>query len=299
MTAGRVTILTGAEVTGISRNGDAVAEIYTTMGEFAASRFILCTGGLSYPKSGSTGAGFSFARALGHTVTPLLPALSPITVREGWVAGLEGASFRDAAITVRSGKKVIVSTRGDGVFMRDGISGPAAMDASGAAAVSVGAGGLSLTVDLRPDTAQEALDAEVLSIFGGSMNKKAENALDALLQPKYIPVFMELAGIEPGTPVNRVSKEQRRTLAGLIKGLVFTVKGTGGFDRAMVTRGGVSLKEVDSRDMRSKIVPNLYFAGEILDIDGPTGGYNLQACWSTGRLAGTAAFPSPPCPPLP
>lgn len=288
--SGGVTFLTGHAVAGLELDGSRITGARLADGSTINARsFIVCTGGKSYPATGSTGEGFDWLVELGHSITPLKPSLAPLTVKETWLREAEGASFADAELTIfQCGKKKAVVT-GDGVFTRNGLSGPAALNASRDIGKLVESGEVTVTLDLLPAVNAAELDTRVRKVFGFNMNRLIRNIITELVTPKLAPVFMELADIDPETQVNKVSREQRLAFVKLIKGLTMTVTGIGGFDRAMVTQGGVSLKEVDSKTMRSKLIGNLFLAGEVLDIDGPTGGYNLQVCWSTGYVAGTNA----------
>ncbi len=288
--SGGVTFFTEHPVTGLEvENGRIIGARLADGSVIYARNFIVCTGGKSYPATGSTGEGFEWLSTLGHTITPLKPSLAPVTVKETWLRDAEGASFAGAELTVyQSGKKKAAVT-GDGVFTRNGISGPAALDASRDIGALLESGEVTITLDLLPAVSAAELDTRVRKLFGFNMNRLIRNIIIEIVTPKLAPVFMKLSGIDPETQVNKVSREQRLALVKLVKSMPMTVAGIGGFDRAMVTRGGVSLKEVDSKTMRSKVIENLYLAGEVLDIDGPTGGYNLQVCWSTGYVAGTHA----------
>lgn len=290
MARGGVTVMAGTRVSGLEAEaGRIVRARLADGGTVSAGNFIVCTGGRSYPKTGSDGSGLGWLASLGHTITPLTPALAPVIVSEPWVRELEGASLDGAALRAYQGGKVIAESSGEVVFTRKGISGPAALDLSGAVGELLGRGEVLLSIDLMPELDVAAVDAHLLDVFKQEQNRSTINCVSGLLTPKLAPAFIMLAGIEPDMRVNRISRSQRLALAGLIKALPFTVTGVGGFDRAMVTRGGVSLKEVDSKTMRSKLVENLFLAGEVLDLDGPSGGYNLQMCWSTGYVAGGAA----------
>lgn len=288
--SGGVTFMTGHSVAGLEAENGRITGARLADGSTVNARsFIICTGGKSYPATGSTGEGFEWLKSLGHTITPLKPSLAPITVKETWLRDAEGASFAGAELTVYQGGKKKSTITGDGVFTRNGMSGPAALNASREIGALLESGEVTITLDLLPGISAAELDARVRKVFGFNMNRLIRNIITELITPKLAPVFMKLAGIDPETQVNKVSREQRIALVKHVKGLPMTVAGIGGFDRAMVTRGGVSLKEVDSKTMRSKVIENLYLAGEVLDIDGPTGGYNLQVCWSTGYVAGTHA----------
>lgn len=282
---GKVKVHTRSPVNGISSRDGIVTGLRLPEDGITASHYILCTGGKSYPATGSTGEGYAWLKRLGHTITPLVPVLAPIRVRENWVRRIEGASVRDAQLMLFVDGKKKASEQGEAVFTRDGVSGPMALDMTRRMREFSGHN-MTLSLDLRPDSGLDALDGELVVLFQEYENMLMENCIRGTLTPKLAPLCLELAGIDPRMRVNRVSKIMRKRLAGLIKELRMTVAGTGGFKRAMVTGGGVALGEVDQKTMRSKLVANLSIAGELLDLDGPTGGYNLQVCWSTGLAAG-------------
>ena len=288
MEKGRVTLIAGERVHGLAREGDAVTRALLRGREIEAASFIVCTGGRSFPATGSDGEAFGWLKGLGHTVTPLFPALSPITVEERWLREAEGASLRGIVLRAFQGGKKVAEEPGECMVTRDGLSGPAALNLSrkitGLTGVEV-----KVQVDIRPNTPLDRLDAELVRTFRDSPNRLLRNILDELVPPKYVPVILGACGIGGEARANVVTRADRLRFAHALKGLELTLKGIKGFERAMVTRGGVALGEVDSRTMRSKLVRNLYFAGEALDLDGPTGGYNLQICWTTGWVAGESA----------
>jgi predicted Rossmann fold flavoprotein len=282
---GKVKVLTRTPVAGISSGDGAITGIRLDENEITAAHYIVCTGGKSYPSTGSTGEAYRWLKRLGHTITPLVPVLAPVRVREGWVRRAEGASVTDAALHLLVNSKNKATARGEAVFTRDGLSGPAALDMTRLMRGHRD-GDMTLVLDLRPDTGLEELDRELIALFREHENMLAGNCISLALSPKLAPLYMKLSGISPGTRVNSVTRDERKKLAGLIKGLTMGVSGISRFNRAMVTGGGVGLDEIDQKTMRSKLVPNLSIVGEVLDLDGPTGGYNLQICWSTGYVAG-------------
>ena len=284
---GRVTLIAGERVHGLVRAGDAVTRALLRGREIEAGSFIVCTGGRSFPATGSDGEAFHWLKALGHTVMPLLPALSPITVAEKWLREAEGASLRAVVLRAfRDGKKV-AEEPGECMVTRDGLSGPAVLNLSRKLTGLTREGDVQIAIDFRPDLNAERFDEELARSFRDSPNRLLRNIVEELVSPKFAPVMLAACGVDGEARVNKVARSDRLRLAGALKGLELTLKGIKGFERAMVTRGGVSLSEVDSRTMRSKLVRNLYFAGEALDLDGPTGGYNLQICWTTGWAAGS------------
>ncbi|TRZ78638.1 NAD(P)/FAD-dependent oxidoreductase [bacterium] len=260
--------------------------------EICADNFIIATGGKSYPRTGSNGNGYEWLKQLGHTVVEPKPALTPILIKEKFIKRLEGLSLKNVEISLWDDTHKIDSRFGEALFTGDGLSGPIILD------LSRTIGGDSnppsppygrlwrAKIDFKPALDYPTLDKRIQRDFDEQKNKQFKNSLDKLLPQTLIPVIIELSGIEPEKQVNEVTKIERKKLIKLLKEFELTVDGLVGFEKAIITSGGVNLKEVDSKTMQSKIVDNLYFAGEILDVDGPTGGYNLQVAWSTGYLAG-------------
>ena len=254
----------------------------------AADAVIVATGGLSYPTTGSTGDGYRFAEAAGHKVTELSPALVPFETKED-VKELQGLSLRNVEAAVLNGKKEVYREFGEMLFTHYGVSGPVLLSASSYAAKKLKKGPLTLMIDLKPALSMEQLDARILRDFEAEKNKQFKNALNHLYPSKLIPVIIRRSGIEPDKQVNAVTKEERRRLAEVTKHFTLTLTGLRGFNEAIITQGGVTVKEVNPSTMESKKLPGLYFAGEVLDLDAVTGGYNLQIAWSTGMLAGRSA----------
>ncbi len=253
---------------------------------------IIATGGLSYPSTGSTGDGYEFAKKVGHTVTKLVPSLVGIETKEEYPSELQGLSLKNVSLTLENEKgKKLYSELGEMLFTHYGISGPLALSASSyiADAKAKGKEPGRLYIDLKPGIAQQELDARILKDFSGEMNKSFRNSLDMLLPQSMIPVIVRLSGIDPDKKVNSVTREERQELVKLLKHLELTVSGLRDFNEAIITKGGVSVKEIDPKTMESKLCPGLYFAGEVLDLDAVTGGFNLQIAWSTGYAAGKAA----------
>lgn len=254
----------------------------------AADAVLVATGGLSYPTTGSTGDGYRFAEAAGHKVTELSPALVPFETEED-VKELQGLSLRNVEAAVLNGKKEVYREFGEMLFTHYGVSGPVLLSASSYAAKKLKKGPLTLVIDLKPALSMEQLDARILRDFEAEKNKQFKNALNHLYPSKLIPVIIRRSGIEPDKQVNAVTKEERRRLAEVTKHFTLTLTGLRGFNEAIITQGGVTVKEVNPSTMESKKLPGLYFAGEVLDLDAVTGGYNLQIAWSTGVLAGRSA----------
>jgi predicted Rossmann fold flavoprotein len=281
----KVTVLKNMSVTDMVKENNKIIKIVAGGKEVLADNFIICTGGLSYPLTGSTGDGFNWAKKLGHTVIAPQPGLTPLLLKERWIKRLEGLSLKNAQITIKQNKPV-ANWFGEALFTSVGMSGPIIIDMSKTVINLMKKGEVKLSIDLKPALEDEVLDKRILRDFAEAPNKVFKNSLDQLLPEKMIAVIVELSKIDPEKQVNSITKTERADLVKLLKGLEVTVSGFSGFEKAIITTGGVSLKEIDSKTMRSKIIDNLYFAGEVLDLDGPTGGYNLQVCWSTGVVAG-------------
>ena len=251
-----------------------------------ADSVIIATGGFSYQATGSTGDGYEFARSAGHTVTDLSPALVPFVCAEEDVRSMQGLSLRNIEVTVYNGKKVLWKEFGEMLFTHFGVSGPVVLSASSYAAKTIRKNPLLMDIDLKPALSKEQLDARILRDFDEAKNKQFKNSLNQLLPAKMIPVVIARSGIDPEKKVNEVTAVERERLLSIIKAFRVTLTGLRGFNEAIVTQGGVSVKEVNPSTMESKKVPGLYFAGEVLDLDAVTGGFNLQIAWSTGMLAG-------------
>lgn len=252
-----------------------------------ADKVIVTTGGLSYPTTGSTGDGYKIAEAAGHTVVPTRPGLVPLVTGETWVPKLQGLSLRNIELKLYAEDKCVYKDQGEMLFTHYGISGPLVLSASAYYdKESRKNKNVSVSIDLKPALDEDSLDKRILRDFEKFNNKQFKNALDELLPSKLIPVIVELSGIDPYKAVNVVTKEERKRLVQLLKHLTMTVIGAGNYNEAIITIGGINVKEINASTMESKIVKNLYFAGEVLDVDAMTGGFNLQIAWSTGYLAG-------------
>ncbi len=318
-----------------------VSEILTKDGVFSgvvlangsrvcADACIIATGGLSYPTTGSTGDGYRFAKALGHTVTPCYPSLVAVQLDSEYPKQLEGLALKNIEVSVtvdevleqdvsekeqlseaacaeaeegseKSAKKSAKEKRaknkrrkvgaevyrdfGEMVFTARGVSGPVILSASSHLAAELSNYRFRLHIDLKPALSEEQLDARILRDFDEAKNKQYKNALEHLLPQKLIRVIIELSGISPDKQVNAISKEERRRLVSLLKDLTFEINGLGSFNEAVITKGGVQVKEINPSTMESRLVPGVYFAGEVLDVDALTGGFNLQIAWSSGWLA--------------
>lgn len=254
----------------------------------SADAVIVATGGLSYPSTGSTGDGYRFAEKTGHTVTDLSPALVPFEAAEPVVKDLQGLSLRNIQAKVLKGKKVLYEEFGEMLFTHFGVSGPVLLSASSYGAAQLKKGPLTLSLDLKPALSEEQLDARILRDFEEQKNKQYKNSLSRLLPAKMIPVIVERSGIDPDKKINEITKEERRRIVQAVKDFRLTLTGLRGYKEAIITQGGISVREINPSTMESKLVKGLYFAGEVLDLDAVTGGYNLQIAWSTGHLAGSS-----------
>ena len=269
----------------IFNNNKIEAVILENGSKVKGDYFIITTGGKSYPLTGSTGIGFDLAKKMGHTIVEPKPSLVPIEIEESWFRELQGLSLRNIELKIKNKKnsKVVYSGQGEMLFTHFGISGPLVL--SGSRFIKDGEK-FEISLDLKPALEEKQLDLRIQKDFKKNLNKDYKNSLDELLPKKLIPVIIELSKIDENKKVNSITKEERRTLLNLLKNLTFTVKGLRDISEAIVTAGGVSTKEIDPSTMQSKIVDNLYFAGEVIDVDAFTGGYNVQIALSTGYLAG-------------
>lgn len=269
--------------------GMRVCGVQTESGKLAASAVILATGGLSYPSTGSAGDGHKMAGECGHKLVACSPALVPFEVREDWVKRLQGLSLKNSAIAVYEGKKKLYEDFGEMLFTHFGVSGPMILSASGSISPAKLAHNLTLVIDLKPALDEGQLDKRILRDFEEARSRQLKNSMNRLLPAKLIPVIIEQSGIDEEKPVNEITRSERAALAGRMKHFAMTVSGTRGWNEAIITKGGVSVKDVNPSTMESKKLKGLYLCGELLDVDALTGGYNLQIAWSTGYLAGSSA----------
>ena len=302
-----------AERSGRKLPGRSIAGVRLSDGQLLrAQSCIVCTGGLSYPSTGSTGDGYRFAEETGHEIRRCEPGLVPFRIRESWCGRLMGLSLKNVSLRMVFGGKEVYQGFGEMLFTHFGVSGPLVLSASsfygpggkegrgtdltGGNARAGGAdrqkrgaeGETKLYLDLKPALDTEQLDRRLLRDFEENKNRQFKNSLGKLFPAKLIPVMTELSGIDPEKKVNEISREERHAFGQLIKNLPLTVAGLRGFEEAIITRGGVSVRDVNPSTMESKKVRGLYFAGEVLDLDALTGGFNLQIAWSTGHLAGSS-----------
>lgn len=282
-----VTIIKG-RVNEILRDENKVTGVRTEDGEeFYCEKIILATGGMSYSGTGSTGDGYKLAEAVGHTVTAIRPSLVPLCIKEGFCAKLMGLSLKNVKLSLfEEGKaKPIYSEMGEMLFTHFGISGPLVLSAS-AHMRYLGKKNYYCVLDLKPALNIEQLDKRIQRDFSKNANKDFKNSLDSLLPQKMIPIMVNMSGISADTKVNQISREQRLSFVSLLKNIKMTVTATRDIEEAIITSGGISVKEINPATMQSKILSGLYFAGEIIDVDAYTGGFNLQIAFSTGYLAG-------------
>ncbi|MDO8264868.1 MAG: NAD(P)/FAD-dependent oxidoreductase [Candidatus Parcubacteria bacterium] len=295
---GSVNILFNSEVVSVETANNAagrrkISKIILRGREITAEKYIFCTGGKSYPLTGSDGSGYKLSEDLGHTVIKPMPALSSIRLKEKWVENLQGISLRDIKISVFSpeagqkGKRQF-SESGDLLFTHSGISGPAALDISAKVGDLLEKSGIKIYLDLLPLLNHEKLEGNLDDILKRYPKKTVKNILSDFVPERLAEVLSGIAGVDKNKIANNMSKQEKRMLIKAFKSLEVTAASILGFDEAKVTRGGISLKEIDHKTMKSKIIDNLFFAGEIIDVDGKTGGFNLQMCWSTGYIAGEA-----------
>lgn len=270
----------------ITENG-AVCAVAVSDGEIPCRAAAVCTGGMSYPLTGSRGAGLKFASDLGHTVIPVRPSLVPLESDDEYCAEMQGFSLKNVTLSAYENDKLIYRELGELLFTHFGVSGPLVLSASSHMR-NMGSAEYRLEIDLKPALDEKKLDARILRDFEKYSNKEYKNSLSELAGKTMIPILVELSGIPGDTKVNNITHEQRMKLLHLLKAFPVKVSGTRPIDEAIVTAGGVSTKEINPRTMESKLVTGLYFAGEVLDLDGYTGGFNLQIAWSTGYVAGNS-----------
>ncbi len=250
---------------------------------------ILACGGKSYPSTGSNGEGYQLAASIGHTIKEPEPSLVPFVIKENWCKELMGLTLKNVSIRVKDGKKLVYDGFGEFLFTHFGVSGPLVLTAStrlGKHQKALKEGRLRLLLDLKPSLTQEQLEKRFLREFDTFRNKDISNVIDTMLPRKMVPIFLTLAQIDPHKKVRDLAKADRHRMVTLMKEIPMSIIGVRGFEEAIITRGGVNVKEVNPTTMESRIVPGVFFAGEILDVDGVTGGFNLQIAWSTGYTAG-------------
>lgn len=277
------------EVSGLWTEENVIRGVFLKNGEkVEGDAVILAAGGFSYQSTGSTGDGYLFAEACGHKIVPVEPSLVPCMTEESYVKEMQGLSLKNVRVIIRKDKKILFDEFGEMLFTHFGVSGPLILSASSLVGKELKKQHLSMEIDLKPALKKEQLDQRLLRDFENNKNRQFKNALHGLLPAKMLPVLIKLSGIVPEKKINEVTKEERNRLTCLLKAFPMTLTGPRGFDEAIITRGGVCVKEVNPSTMESKRISGLYFAGEVLDLDAMTGGFNLQIAWSTGYLAGSS-----------
>lgn len=270
----------GGKITGVSLGNGQKEE---------ADAVIVATGGISYPSTGSTGDGYRFAEEAGHTIQMPQPSLVPLLTKEAYIPRMQGLALKNVCIRISDGKKTLFEDFGEMLFTHFGISGPLVLSASSRIGSILVKKELSMQIDLKPALSEEQLDLRLLRDFDENRNRQFKNAIHGLLPAKMLPVVIQLSGIDPEKKIHEVTREERMQLIRLLKAFPLTLTGLGEMKEAIITRGGVTVKEINPSTMESKTARGLYFAGEVLDLDAMTGGYNLQIAWSTGYLAGISA----------
>ncbi len=289
LTEGKVSILYNAEVTGFKQESRKISQVLLRGRQISADKYIICAGGKAYPQTGSTGDGYQWAKQFGHTVITPVPALNPVKTSEKWVKELQGLSLKNVSLKLFQNGKKQDERFGEMLFTHFGVSGPIVMDMSKNIGALLKNGLVKLFLDLKPALDFKKLDKRIQRDFEKFKGRMFKNSLKELLPLSMIPVIIKLSGIEPSKQVDYITREERNKLIHLFKELELTPTELLGFKWSVVTSGGIALKEINPNTMCSKKIENLYFAGEILDLDGSSGGYNLQECWSTGYLAGESA----------
>ncbi len=292
MNAGKVTIQLGSAVSEVLTQEGKITGVRVGKKLLEAKSYIVATGGKSRPETGSTGEGFNWMQQLGHTISESNAALVPVTTAEQWQKELSGLSFPEAKLTIWQDGKKVESKTGKLLFTHFGLSGPLVLNMSKNIRDLYTYAPVVLGLDLYPELEAVALDKKVLEVFNLGSNKKIRNNLGSIVPPKMIPALLQLCGIDPEKECNVVTKTERTTLVKQLKNFQLTVTGFLGVEKAITTSGGVSLKEIDFKTSQSKLFPNLYLVGDMLDFDRPSGGFSLQICWTTGYLAGEAAAQS-------
>ena len=269
---------------------ETVKGVVTSRKEYTADAVIICTGGKSYTRTGSDGDGYKFAKAAGHTVTPLLPSLVPIVCAGKLCPSLQGLSLKNVTLTIfdKALGKEVYSDFGEMMFTHFGITGPMVLSAS-SHVPDIASGKYEARIDLKPALDEKTLDARILSDFAKYSNKDLINALDDLLPQKLIPIVISLSGVDERKKINSITKEERKAIINVIRSLKLQLTSFRPLEEAIITKGGISVKEIDPKTMASKKCKGLYFAGEVIDVDAYTGGFNLQIAFATGRLAGQSA----------
>ncbi len=275
------------EVSRIRREGNLFAADFARGGTLYAKAVIVATGGVSYPSTGSTGDGYRFAKENGHIVTPVKGSLVGLTIDEKWPKLLQGLSLKNVRVQAKQGKKTIYDELGEMLFTHFGVSGPLIIELSSHMPDDFSA--VNVTLDMKPALTDEQVDLRLQREFAENARRQLSSVLMSLMPARMGPVFAELCGLSPEQPINQITREQRLTIGRMLKALPLRVSGTRPIEEAIVTRGGVEVKEILPGSMMSRLQAGLFFAGEVLDVDAHTGGFNLQIAFSTGALAGKSA----------
>ncbi len=284
----KVDIKLNSKILNIIHEDEEVKGALLDNGQFIeCSSVILCTGGVSYPQTGSTGDGYEIARKAGHSVSKLMPSLVPLVSKDAFIKDLQGLSLKNVSIKAMAEEKVIYEDFGEMLFTHYGLSGPIILSASFYISDYLRKKkNIKISIDLKPALSEEELDKRIIRDFEKNSNKRFKNALNELLPQKLIPVVIALSGIDETKEIHQITKLERKSMVKLLKGFTVAIEGTRSIDEAIVTSGGINLKEINPKTMESKLVKGLYFAGEIIDLDAFTGGFNLQIAFSTGYAAG-------------
>lgn len=281
----KIQVMLNTKIKDINYDGNMIQSVVTEENKvIKGDYFIMCTGGMSYPQTGSTGDGLKFAKKLGHNIINTVPSLVPIETNESWIPELQGLSLKNVEFTIKKDKRVLYKNFGEMLFTHYGVTGPIVL--SGSRTVNFN-NNLKGIINLKPALDEGELDKRIQNDFIKYTNKDLKNALNDLLPHKLIPVIISLSKIDPEKKVNVITKEERKNLVHLLQNLEFDIKGLRPIAEAIITAGGINVKEIDPSTMKSKFINNLYFCGEIIDVDAYTGGFNLQIALSTGYLAGT------------
>lgn len=284
-------VLLNTRVMAVQQSEGSVSGVKVQNGEILeCSSVIICTGGVSYPQTGSTGDGYDMAKKAGHTVNTLVPSLVPLVAKDAFIKDLQGLSLKNVKITALADGKQVYEDFGEMLFTHYGLSGPIILSASFYVSDHLKKkNAIAVKIDLKPALSEEELDKRIIRDFEKNTNKQFKNSLDELLPQKLIPVIIALTGIDEAKEIHQITKEERKSLVKLLKGLIVNVEGTRPIEEAIVTSGGINLKEINPKTMESKLIKGLYFAGEVIDLDAFTGGFNLQIAFSTGYVAGMNA----------
>lgn len=290
ITRDNIKVLKNTSVKSIEKEGGLIRQINTNNGTYKADQYILATGGMSHPETGSTGDGFKWLKELGHNVVEPTPTIVPLAVKESWVHELAGVSLSFMKITFFVDNKKSFSKTGKILFTHFGLSGPLILNSAADVKDLLHTGFVTAHIDTYPDTDHKMLEQKIISVFDNNKNKDIKNILDEIVPHGMQNIFFKIIPtIDPNTKVHSISKEQRKELVSILKALPITITGLMGYDRAVVADGGVPLTEIDMKTFKSKIVKNLSITGDLLHINRPSGGFSLQLCWTSGYIAGTNA----------